>query len=105
MRMMDLSSWHGILISIGGLALVTLLGVGIRLLMMITIQQRRERMNRQINERLRTLIAAYRKLGGSFTGNLAVDPTHLRDLRRQGEAVAEGESTDVLNLSAEDAKV
>jgi hypothetical protein len=28
--------------------------------MMQAIQQRRERMNRQINERLRTLIAAYR---------------------------------------------
>ncbi|UUR07671.1 hypothetical protein [Sphingomonas glaciei] len=78
---MDLSSWHGILVSIGGLALVTLIGVGIRLLVMMTIQQRRERMNRQINERLRTLIAAYRTLGGSFTGDLAVDPAHLRDLR------------------------
>src|SRR6476661_5395664 len=78
---MDLSSWHGILVSIGGLALVTLIGVGIRLLVMMTIQQRRERMNRQINERLRTLIAAYRTLGGSFTGELTVDPTHLRELR------------------------
>ncbi len=65
-----------------GLALFTLIGVGIRLLAMFTIQQRRERMNRQINERLRTLIAAYKTLGGSFTGNLTVDPTHLRDLRR-----------------------
>jgi len=50
---------------------------------MQTIQQRRERENRQINERLRTLIAAYKTLGGSFTGNLEVDPTHLRDLRRR----------------------
>jgi hypothetical protein len=50
------------------------------------IQKRRERENRQINERLRTLIAAYKTLGGSFTGNLAVNPTHLRDLRRGGEA-------------------
>lgn len=82
MRFMDLSSWHGILLSIGGLALVTLIGVGIRLLVMMTVQQRRERMNRQINERLRTLIAAYRTLGGSFTGDLAVDPAHLRDLRK-----------------------
>lgn len=65
-----------------GLALFTLIGIGIRLLMMFTIQQRRERMNRQINERLRTLIAAYKVLGGSFTGDLTVDPTHLRDLRR-----------------------
>nr|WP_245218713.1 hypothetical protein [Rubellimicrobium aerolatum] len=48
---------------------------------MVAIQQRRERANRQINERLRTLIAAYKTLGGSFTGDLSVDPTHLRDLR------------------------
>jgi hypothetical protein len=47
---------------------------------METVQQRRNRENRQINERLRTLIAAYKTLGGSFTGELAVDPTHLRDL-------------------------
>jgi type II secretory pathway pseudopilin PulG len=60
------------------------LGVGIRRLVMQTVQQRRERENRQINERLRTLIAAYRTLGGSFTGDLAVDPAHLRDLRRAG---------------------
>jgi len=64
-----------------GLAIFTLVGVGIRILLMQTVQQRRERMNRQINERLRTLIAAYRTLGGSFTGQLTVDPTHLRDLR------------------------
>lgn len=89
------------LLTFVGLAVITLIGVGIRLLMMITIQQRRERMNRQINERLRTLIAAYRTLGGSFTGNLTVDPTHLRDLRRQGGAVAEDEAIDVLNLPVE----
>jgi hypothetical protein len=59
-----------------GLALLTLLGVGVRLLAMFTIQQRRERLNRQINERLRTLIATYTALGGSFTGDLTVDPTH-----------------------------
>jgi hypothetical protein len=49
--------------------------------MMFTIQQRRERVNRQINERLKTLIAAYKTLGGSFTGTLTVDPTHLRSIR------------------------
>src|SRR5690348_2187023 len=58
---------------------------------MQTVQQRRERENRQINERLRTLIAAYKTLGGSFTGELAVDPAHLRDLQRQG---VEFNSTD-----------
>lgn len=63
-----------------GLAVITLIGVGVRLLLMQTVQQRRERENRQINERLRTLIAAYKTLGGSFTGDLAVSPIHLRDL-------------------------
>lgn len=85
MRNLDFSSWQALLSTLLGLAVITLIGVGIRLLAMQTIQQRRERENRQINERLRTLIAAYKTLGGSFTGDLAVDPTHLRDLRRVAE--------------------
>jgi hypothetical protein len=48
---------------------------------MQTVQLRRERANRQINERLKTLIAAYKTLGGSFTGHLTVDPSHLSELR------------------------
>ncbi len=83
MRGLDFSSWQNLLITLIGLGLFTLIGVGIRLVMMFTIQQRRERMNRQINERLRTLMAAYKVLGGSFTGDLTVDPSHLRDLRRR----------------------
>lgn len=98
MRGIDFSSWQSLVATVAGLALVTLIGMGIRLLMMVTIQQRRERVNRQINERLRTLIAAYKTLGGSFTGDLAVDPTHLRDLRRRGEEAsleaAGGEGSD-----------
>ncbi|SEM66424.1 hypothetical protein SAMN04488003_10343 [Loktanella fryxellensis] len=78
---MDFSSWQSILTTLLGVALIALIGVGIRVLMMLTIQQRQQRMNRQINERLRTLMAAYRTLGGSFTGELTVDPAHLRDLR------------------------
>jgi heme exporter protein D len=81
MRYLDFSSWHAVMTTLLSLAVFTLIGVGVRLLMMQTIQQRRERMNRQINERLKTLIAAYRTLGGSFTGQLTVDPTHLRELR------------------------
>ncbi|GAB7527291.1 hypothetical protein [Paraburkholderia sp. 2C] len=87
MRNLDFSSWQGLLSTLVGLAVITLIGVGIRLLLMQTVQQRRERENRQINERLRTLIAAYKTLGGSFTGNLAVDPTHLRDLKRASMAI------------------
>ncbi|RZI98656.1 MAG: hypothetical protein EON90_12510, partial [Brevundimonas sp.] len=93
MRGVDFSSWQSVLATVGGLAMVTLIGMGIRLLMMMTIQQRRERVNRQINERLKTLIAAYKVLGGSFTGDLAVDPRHLRDLRR-AEGVAPTEGAD-----------
>jgi uncharacterized membrane protein YgcG len=89
MRYMDFSSWQAVLTTFVGLAVFTLMGVGIRVLMMQTVQQRRERMNRQINERLRTLIAAYRTLGGSFTGELTVDPTHLRDLRAPARADAD----------------
>jgi len=86
MRNLDFTSWHGLLSTLMGLALITVIGVGIRLVVMQTLQQRRERENRQINERLRTLISAYKTLGGSFTGNLAVDPRHLRDWRRSQEA-------------------
>lgn len=84
---MDFSSWQGVLTTVLGLMLVTLIGMGLRILMMMTVQQRQQRMNRQINERLRTLMAAYKVLGGSFTGTLTVDPTHLRDLRQR---IAEG---------------
>ncbi len=89
MRNFDFSSWQSIGATLLGLALFTLIGVGIRLVVMMTIQQRRERINRQINERLRTLIAAYKTLGGSFTGNLMVDPRHLRDRRRAGAEAGE----------------
>ena len=94
MRNLDFSSWQALLSTILGLSVITLIGVGIRLLAMQTIQQRRERDNRQINERLRTLIAAYKTLGGSFTGNLAVDPTHRRDLR-QREAAAQARASEL----------
>lgn len=88
MHNLDFSSWHSLLATVIGLSLITLVGVGIRLLFMVVVQQRRERMNRQINERLRTLIAAYRTLGGSFTGDLAVDPRHRRELRVMGDGDA-----------------
>jgi hypothetical protein len=94
MRGLDFSSWQAVLSTVLGLGVVTLVAVGIRLLFMLTIQQRRERENRQINERLRTLIAAYKTLGGSFTGMLEVDPTHLRDLRSSAGDAAGSDDDD-----------
>lgn len=101
LRGIDFSSWQSLLATLMGLALFVFISIGIRLLIMFTIQQRRERMNRQINERLRTLIAAYKTLGGSFTGDLAVDPAHLRDLRQRGSSADRSEEPDEANASAE----
>jgi hypothetical protein len=84
-RGLDFTSWQTLLSTLFGLSVITLIGVGIRLLAMQTIQQRRERDNRQINERLRTLIAAYKTLGGSFTGELAVNPAHRKYLKLGSE--------------------
>jgi len=86
MRGLDFSSWQGSITTLLGLVVITFVMVAIRLLVTQMVQQRRERENRQINERLRTLIAAYKVLGGSFTGILTVDPTHLGDLRRSQTA-------------------
>ena len=84
----DFSSWQGVLSTLFGLVVVSLVAVGIRLFFMHSVQQRRERQNRQINERLKTLIAAYKTLGGSFTGNLEVDPRHLREQQASAPAAA-----------------
>ena len=81
---LDFSSWQALVSTLLGLVLVSVIAVGVRLLVMQTVQQRRERENRQINERLKTLIAAYKTLGGSFTGQLQVDPRHMRELRQAG---------------------
>ena len=95
MRMFDFSSWQSVGVTLFGLVLVTMIGVSIRIVMMMTIQQRRERTNRQINERLKTLIAAYKVLGGSFTGDLSVDPRHLRDMKAQSPDAPAGPALDL----------
>lgn len=93
---LDFSSWSSLLSTVLGLLLMTCLMMGIRLLFMQTVQKRRERENRQINERLKSLIAAYKTLGGSFTGTLSVSPEHLRDLRQvSDEAQANAPSDSV----------
>ncbi|MGY1490019.1 hypothetical protein ACW4YW_11440 [Methylobacillus pratensis] len=86
-NLLDFSSGSAILTTLLILVLMSVIMVGIRLIFMQTFQRRRERENRQINERLKVLIAAYKVLGGSFTGELAVDPAHLRDLRQSVGAV------------------
>lgn len=101
LRGIDFSSWQSLLATLMGLALFVFISIGIRLLIMFTIQQRRERMNRQINERLRTLIAAYKTLGGSFTGDLAVDPAHLRDVRQRGLSNASSDEPNDANAFVE----
>jgi type II secretory pathway pseudopilin PulG len=88
----DFSSWSGLLTTVLGISLVSLIAIGVRLLVMQSVQRRRERENRQVNERLRTLIAAYKTLGGSFTGDLMVDPTHRREQR--AAAGGSGDATD-----------
>jgi hypothetical protein len=103
-RNLDFTSWQALLSTLLGLSVITLIGVGIRLLAMQMIQQRRERENRQINERLRTLIAAYKTLGGSFTGDLAVDPAHRRDLKRDADGATDrgaGEPMDSVRLGSD----
>ena len=86
---LDFTSWQSILLTLLGLAVASLVAIGIRLVFMQTLQRKRERENRQINERLKTLIAAYKTLGGSFTGDLTVDPKHLREMLAD-EALAPG---------------
>jgi uncharacterized membrane protein YgcG len=101
-NVLDFSSWQGLLTTLMGLVLVSVVAVGIRLLVMHSVQQRRERQNRQINERLKTLIAAYKVLGGSFTGDLAVDPSHLRELRQRAGAAAAEDAAAHADVSASD---
>lgn len=97
--MLDFSSWSAVATTLLGLVFASLVLVGIRLVFMQTFQRRRERENRQINERLKVLIAAYKTLGGSFTGDLRVDPTHLREMRR--EAAEEGGDAEAPGSVAE----
>ena len=56
LRNLDFSSWGHLLLTILSVAVITLIGVGLRLVMMMAVQRRREKLNRQINERLRTLM-------------------------------------------------
>lgn len=100
-NILDFSSWPALLSTVMGLLVATLVMVGVRLVFMQTMQRRRERENRQINERLKTLIAAYKTLGGSFTGQLQVSPLHMRELRVAAQRTLPG--LDAIPVSASDA--
>jgi len=91
MGLLDFSSWSAIAGTVISLLVMTMMMMGVRLLFMQIVQKRRERENRQINERLRTLIAAYKVLGGSFTGNLTVSPLHLRSARAAAQEEGAGD--------------
>lgn len=101
----DFSSWSALASTLLGLVLVSLVAVGLRLVFMQTLQRRRERENRQINERLKTLIAAYKTLGGSFTGDLSVDPSHLREQRVRAQAAVDGDERDMPALSVPESAI
>lgn len=64
MRLIDLGPLPLTLIASLVLAVVLLM---MRVLVMQRVQQRRQRENRQETERLKSLVAAYRSLAGSFT--------------------------------------
>ena len=102
MRSLDFSSWTSVLSTLMGLLVATCLMMGIRLLFMQTVQKKRERENRQINERLKTLIAAYKILGGSFTGTLHVSPVHRREVKQALQARS-GDDTEASLLPETDA--
>jgi len=64
MRIPDLGPvWLTLIASL----LATVVLLGIRVFVMMRVQQRRQRENRQEAERLRSLVAVYRSLAGTFT--------------------------------------
>jgi uncharacterized membrane protein YgcG len=63
---------------ISSLAVAVVL-LGMRLFVMQRVQQRRQRENRQETERLKSLVAAYRSLAGSFTPALEDQSMQLEE--------------------------
>ena len=62
MRGIDFSSWQGVLSTLAGLVLITLLGVGIRLLVMQTLDELRAGGRVPTTEELDELAARYDQL-------------------------------------------
>jgi len=76
MRLTDLGALPLTLIASLVVAVVLL---GIRVFVMQRVQQRRQRENRQETERLRSLVAAYRSLAGSFSPAADTDQAQLEE--------------------------
>lgn len=74
MRLLDFGTLPLTLIASLTVAMVLL---GIRIFVMQRVQQKRQRENRQETERLRSLVAAYRSLAGSFSPAADTDRVQL----------------------------
>jgi len=59
--------------------LVAVILLGLRVFVMQRVQQKRQRENRQETERLRSLVAAYRSLAGSFSPAVHTDRAQLEE--------------------------
>ncbi len=59
--------------------LVAVILLGLRVFVMQRVQQKRQRENRQETERLRSLVAAYRSLAGSFSSAVHTDRAQLEE--------------------------
>jgi uncharacterized membrane protein YgcG len=60
--------------------LIALLLLAIRVFVMQRVQQRRQRENRQETERLKSLVAAYRALAGSFSPATVENATQMEEI-------------------------
>lgn len=76
MRLVDLGPLPLTLIASLFVAVILL---GIRVFVMQRVQQKRQRENRQETERLRSLVAAYRSLAGSFSPAVHTDRAQLEE--------------------------
>jgi uncharacterized membrane protein YgcG len=76
MRLLDLGPLPLTLIASLLLAVVLL---AIRIFVMQRVQQQRQRENRQETERLKSLVAAYRSLAGSFSPAMEEDRTQMEE--------------------------
>lgn len=76
---MSLAELGPLPLSIIASLVVAVLLLGVRIFVMQRIQQRRQRENRQETERLKSLVAAYRSLAGSFSPAAEVHRSQMEE--------------------------